>query len=116
MRLMGKLLGVLLALSCGANAAAVDRYPGIALDRTHVYWTDSRGTIGRMPKAGGDRVTLHEGGAPHAIAVDETHVFWTDIQGGIQRLDKGGGSLLQLTWVANAPIAIALDDSHVYWA
>lgn len=104
--------------------------PGaVALDTTHVYWTDADedhigghagGVLARGPLHADGGVTpfasaLHH---PAALAVDATHVYWGDLEnGGVWRADKslGASSATQLTANTSTSL-IALDDTHVYWA
>ena len=64
--------------------AADQAYPnGLAVDATHVYWTNrGDGTVKRMPKGGapGEPPTVIATGqvAPGPIVVDETHVYWAN--------------------------------------
>ena len=54
---------------------------GIALDATHVYFTDTeKGTVVKVPKGGGAAETLASGQArPVSVAVDDTTVYWANI-------------------------------------
>jgi hypothetical protein len=64
-----------------------DGEPGpklVALDATHVYWTNNvTHSVSRVPIAGGCKELLvtDQVGA-HGIAVDATHVYWTNWTGG----------------------------------
>ena len=90
---------------------------GIAVDATHVYWTNEKtGKIWRIETSGGDAEMLAEGGVgPYAIAVDDTHAYWSDQEGdGIWRVSKTGGDAEELT-NAYDPTGIAVDDTNVYF-
>jgi cysteine-rich repeat protein len=52
----------------------------LAVDSTHVYWTNSNGgEVMKVPLGGGTPVVLASGQAgPRDIAVDSTHVYWTN--------------------------------------
>lgn len=54
---------------------------GMAVDGSHVYFTDSDGgLVVRVPKTGGPQETVAHGQArPVAIAVDDTRVYWANI-------------------------------------
>jgi hypothetical protein len=76
-------------ISVGVNGGAPAMLaPGspydIALDSTHVYWTDYRdGTVMGLPLGGGVAFTLASGEAgPNGIAVDSSAVYWTNYDGG----------------------------------
>jgi hypothetical protein len=61
-------------------ASSQDAAVSIALDETHVYWTDFvADTVMRRAKSGGAVETLatSQDGAV-SIALDDTHVYWTN--------------------------------------
>lgn len=57
---------------------------GIALDATHVYFTDAtRGRVLRVPRAGGPAETLVSGqDAPTSVAVDAQYLYWANLTNG----------------------------------
>ena len=99
----------------------------LAVDDTHVYWTERSpgggGFIRRVSKhlAGGVVDTIASGGAlddPWAIAVDDSQVYWTELGSGkARRMPKGGGAISD--FVPADPIYmggdIAVDGTNVYW-
>lgn len=74
----------------------------VAVDETHVYWTDAV-TLQRAPKDGGAAETLsaghHELGA---VAVDDKYVFW---------LDQGSGTVMKLKKDGNGKAKVVFDGS-----
>jgi cysteine-rich repeat protein len=52
----------------------------IAVDSTHVYWTNSgSGAVMKVPLGGGAPAVLAAGqNSPQGIAVDSTHVYWVN--------------------------------------
>src|SRR5690606_10556633 len=78
--------------------AADQSYPnGLAVDATHVYWTNrGDGTVMRMPKGGapGEPPTVIATGqvAPGPIVVDDTHVYWAN-EG---TSDRANGSIMKI--------------------
>lgn len=97
---------VVLSDSAGADA--------IALDATHVYWSDVGG-IFRVPKAGGARERIADGRSPFGIAVDATHVYFTNTDGSVRRARKAGGGNEVLASPVTGPRALAIDDARVYF-
>ena len=97
---------------------------GIAVDDTHVYWTNrDEGTVLRMPTIGGQVETLWESDPdtwPYAVAVDATHVFWVTSRGGkLYRMPKFGGEAVVLAPQPETdqmqPVDLAVDDTYVFW-
>jgi len=104
----------------------------LAVDDTHVYWTDQRpegddagagrGMIRRMPKDGGAPETLAESDAvPADLALDGTNVYWSDRkypQFAISSLPKDAVDASATTLIAfdgGLVNGITLDATHVYW-
>jgi hypothetical protein len=98
---------------------------GMAIDATSVYWTTcgdpTSGNVLKVPKAGGDIVTLAAGDRLSGIAVDGTSVYWVAgtfdaSSGAIMKVPVGGGTPTTLTSRPGAPAHLAVDASYVYWA
>lgn len=99
---------------------------GVAVDGTHVYWTDEAPMdgVGRanLDGSGVDQQFITGASFPCGIAVDSGHIYWAN-QGpmgtgttiGRANLD---GSNVDQSFIsgANDPCGIAVDGSHVYWA
>jgi hypothetical protein len=120
---------------CLVTLAASQVNPaGIAVDGTHVYWTNtgnpdvnftSDGSVMMAPIGGGAATLLAAGPSPGEIALDGTNVYWTNY--GTYGLDapNGDGAVmtrriaagLSVALVAGGtPWAIAVDDTSVYYA
>ncbi len=104
---------------------------GIALDATHVYFTEygtgqGDGSVVRVPRAstggldgGGAAVTTLAGGLlyPDAVAVDAKYVYFTTRAGLIQRVPLAGGAPETVaTLVQSYATAIATDERFLYFA
>jgi hypothetical protein len=63
------------------TVADVDHPRGIALDATHIYWTNGDNTVRYCPSVGcpssGATVLAADQDDPQGIAVSPTHVYWT---------------------------------------
>jgi hypothetical protein len=125
-RTLGRILHVALGTGMVRILASDQPAPaGLAVDATHVYWTNSAegsarpgaGAVMKVAKSGGAATTL--AGSllePRGIAADDTHVFfatWAD--GAIRRVEKQGGSVQVIAADQKNPRTVALDGTHVYW-
>ncbi len=91
----------------------------LAVDETHVYWSNSAdGTINRVPKGGGVvEILAMDQGTPTVLAIDDTRVFWVNsATGQIMRVDKTGIGLQQLAGAQVDPTDIAITDAAVFWS
>ena len=110
--------GDCLSSLCQPVILASNGYPnGIAVDATHVYWTDLITGVMRLPLAGGTPELLAPADSPEAIALDPAHVYWT-AKNSVGRIDLGGGTATSLlsTTLKTGAWALAIDGSTLYWA
>jgi hypothetical protein len=99
-----------------------DRSTGVAVDATHVYWTDAD-TVLRIPltKLGDPSaveppVALDPGAGE--VAVDDTWVYWTNDHGLAYKPKAGGGQFTSYT-APDANLrgrALLLDGNYIYWS
>ena len=109
------------------NFLASGQACGVAVDRSHIYWTGNAngmigvGTIGRANLDGTAPEPNFISGAsnPCGVAVDGAHIYWSDTvaAGGIGRANLDGTGVNQ-SFAATDGYAcgVAVDGSHLYWA
>jgi hypothetical protein len=88
----------------------------LAVNGTHVYWTDPYyGTVNEVPVGGGSVTTLAtDQVSPYSLAVDATHVYWiSGNPGTVNEVPAGGGSVTILA--SGYFTTLAVDDAYVYW-
>jgi len=90
----------------------------IAVNSTHVYWTDYDGSdLRRVPIGGGtqDQIVTNLT-QPTGIAIDSTYVYWAEEGAGrIARAKLAGGTVEVIATGQNSPAFVAVDSVHVYW-
>jgi len=110
-----KVSGEVLAL-----ATDQDRPLRLALDETHVYWTNGDrgegGVLRRVPKSGGDVVTLTAGASPDGfIAVDDLDVYFIGAgTNDLMAVPKAGGPSTLIAALSVGLGAMATDGERVY--
>lgn len=87
----------LATLSAPSGPGGIVATGAIALDETHVYWTEvgsggADGALFRVKKTGGDAEPLATGlTEPRQLAVNDTHVYWAE-RYVFRRVAKTGGT------------------------
>lgn len=90
---------------------------GVAVNGTHLYWSES-GVVTRSPLDGGMAVQTLIGGTPGTcgVAIDASHVYWPSGGGSLGRANlDGSGADLSFVSGGQELCAVAVDGSHVYW-
>jgi len=92
---------------------------GVAVDGTYLYWTDTGGSVGRVPLGGSPSepnfVSLPM--TPCQLSVDGADVYWTDTGSdtvGRANLD-GSSPTANFASSEGTPGGVASDGVHVYW-
>jgi len=93
----------------------------IAVDSTHVYWTEGYGSdrrVMKVPRSGGGAVSVLASGQeyPSGLAIDQTHAYW--IEEGRRRVMKvplSGGLPVTIASMQRPGGGIAVDAENVYW-
>ncbi len=92
----------------------------VAVNQTHVYYTDSSaGTIRRVPIGGGSPQTIASGElSPWVIAIDASYVYWTsnEAYSSVGQATLDGGMKSPLAPMQPYPRGVAVDSSYVYWS
>jgi hypothetical protein len=114
------------AAGCTVLVAAGDDVEirhGMALDATHVYWSEqgSHIAVARVARTGGAREEIYETDDVAAqVAVNSTSVVWTENgfnEGRVRVAPKGGGTMTELLLLPDADLADAVaTESRVYFS
>jgi len=93
----------------------------IAVDATHVYWTNragSAGSVQRVPIAGGAVQPLASNqNDSDGLAINSNNVYWANVGGGTvnMTMKAGGGAITTVASGQLAPAGVAATDSIVVW-
>jgi hypothetical protein len=108
----------------GSNAnqsfiSGVNNPAGVAVDGSHVYWTNTNGTIGRAD-LDGQNVNLSfisSAFDPRGVGVDGSHIYWTNFNDGTGGPAELDGQNVNQSFISGAfgPNGVAVDGGHVYW-
>jgi hypothetical protein len=108
---------------------------GIAVDSSHVYWTEMPDLDGTQPAifriaiAGGSTVEIGNGTAPDAIAVDSQYLYWSDnaviwktalatagtIPLGDAGANAGGAVEVYSAFSGYGAVSLAPASGYLYW-
>ncbi len=99
---------------------------GIAVDASHIYWTDlANGTVNEANLDGSSAHIIVNGeNHPTGVAVDASHLYWTDHYSGsgisgagtINEADLNGNDPHAIVTGQIGPSGVAVDANHIYWA
>jgi hypothetical protein len=89
---------------------------GIAVDRTHVYWTSTAGTISRRPRDASAPVEqlITAENQPLTIAMDATRLYWTT-PSAIRTATIGEWKPSTLVDGQTSPTSLVRDGDQLYW-
>jgi hypothetical protein len=94
---------------------------GVAVDGSHVYWTNELGdSIGRanLDGTGVDQSFIRAGKFPCGPAVDSSHIYWANgLSGAIRRAKLDGTHVNRhLVDPGFGTCPVTVDAAHLYWA
>jgi hypothetical protein len=97
-----------------------DHPTNLAVDATHVYWTDwgDLGFVMKGPREGGAGVQVVGGQRkPYGVAVDATNLYWTSTQDGsvMKKPLAGGDPQLLAAAAGDQAYNLTVDETYVYW-
>jgi hypothetical protein len=112
---------------CGANPAFVpvsgsaEQDPiDVAVDASHIYWTDGGVGIGRASLDGSAvNENFLTGIQPVTVAVDANYIYWANQNAGVYSIGRANlnGTAPNASFIKlSAPAGrLALDAEHIYW-
>jgi len=80
----------------------------------HVYFVTD-GQVLRVPKQGGDAVTLYSGGSASSVAVEGAYAYFGTATGEIMRVPVEGGAIATLVSGQASPRIFGIDRHRLYW-
>ena len=92
---------------------------GVAVDGSHLYWTDEgTGTINEANLDGTSPQAIITGqNRPFGLAVDGSHLYWANENSGtINEANLDGTDPQTIITGQDTPTGLAFDGSHLYWA
>lgn len=110
-------------LTLADSGDGIQNPTGIALDATHVFWTEADTARARRVGKNGGNVLDYNPAAGNrmagSIAVNDANVFWVDTDAGyagrLRRAAKGGGGLADIAIGILGPGSLQLTNNYVYW-
>ena len=103
-------------------ATVSDRTRGVAVDSTHVYWTNGQ-YIGRArhdgSEANGSLINLGSSAYAVGLDVDDTHIYLSRWDNGwLQRANKDGTGIttVRTGLPANSIHDVSVNATHLYWS
>ncbi|MDC3960260.1 hypothetical protein [Polyangium jinanense] len=100
-------------------AAAQPKPYRLAVDDTHVYWTNELGgSVVRIPSGGGAIELVSAASEPQSIAVSGSEVFWVNKSNkAVMKAPKDGSGPAVTLWIDDDRIiGLRVDETHVYAA
>jgi hypothetical protein len=91
---------------------------GIAVDTANVYYSDSNGTVRKVPIAGGTPTALATGvSSPFGVAVDFYNVYWTSTTGIYKQSLTApfATTMIQPVMTGSTPFSLTIDTLRAYW-
>jgi virginiamycin B lyase len=108
------------------TSAPVNGPSGIAVNATHIFWTNgsavgsTKRSIGRAKLDGTEVnnafISLTEGGSLRGIAVNATHIFWTHGTSSIGRAKLDGSEVNTAFIPSVSAKAVAVNGTHIFWS
>jgi hypothetical protein len=89
---------------------------GVAVDSSHIYWTNGSGAIMRANLDGTGVTTLVTGQGAGTLAVDSSHIYWINASlATIMEANLDGTGVTTLITGQVGARRLAVGSSHIYW-